>query len=162
MLVVKMFSVGKIRFVITTFVHIPCENKTLTICVFYTISFFLTIPFFPPTLQVYLARKEGSSHAHISWKFECGSVGLKLDSITIRTSSQTFQTGTVQWKLRSDTAHVELSGGKHLTRELIMKCVFNTLKSNCTYLRCSFQSFIPKSYSYYCRKKLIKTYITSF
>nr|KAF6310902.1 N-glycanase 1 [Myotis myotis] len=62
--------------------------------------------------MVYLARKEGSSHAHISWKFECGSVGLKLDSITIRTSSQTFQTGTIQWKLRSDTAQVELSGDK--------------------------------------------------
>ncbi|CAK6435699.1 unnamed protein product [Pipistrellus nathusii] len=64
--------------------------------------------------MVYLARKEGSSHAHISWKFDCGSVGLKLDSITVRTSSQTFQTGTIQWKLRSDTAQVELSGDKIL------------------------------------------------
>nr|KAF6335546.1 N-glycanase 1 [Pipistrellus kuhlii] len=64
--------------------------------------------------MVYLARKEGSSHAQISWKFECGSVGLKLDSITVRTSSQTFQTGTIQWKLRSDTAQVELSGDKIL------------------------------------------------
>lgn len=83
---------------------------------------------------MYLARKEGSTHAYISWKFECGSVGLKVDSISIRTSSQTFQTGTIQWKLQSDTAQVELSGGKHLTGELIMKYVFNTLKSNCTYL----------------------------
>ncbi|KAF6313197.1 N-glycanase 1 [Rhinolophus ferrumequinum] len=64
--------------------------------------------------MVYLARKEGSSYAYISWKFECGSVGLKIDSISIRTSSQTFQTGTIQWKLQSDTAQVELSGDKTL------------------------------------------------
>uniref|UniRef100_A0A8D1CTT7 Peptide-N(4)-(N-acetyl-beta-glucosaminyl)asparagine amidase n=2 Tax=Sus scrofa TaxID=9823 RepID=A0A8D1CTT7_PIG len=64
--------------------------------------------------MVYLARKEGSSYAYISWKFECGSVGLKVDSISIRTSSQTFETGTVQWKLRSDTAQVELTGDKTL------------------------------------------------
>uniref|UniRef100_A0A452V0C4 Peptide-N(4)-(N-acetyl-beta-glucosaminyl)asparagine amidase n=1 Tax=Ursus maritimus TaxID=29073 RepID=A0A452V0C4_URSMA len=64
--------------------------------------------------MVYLARREGSSYAYISWKFECGSVGLKIDSISIRTSSQTFQTGTIQWKLRSETAQVELSGDKTL------------------------------------------------
>nr|KAF6420872.1 N-glycanase 1 [Molossus molossus] len=64
--------------------------------------------------MVYLARKEGSSYASISWKFECGSVGLKLDSISIRTSSQTFQTGTVQWRLRSGVAQVELLGDKIL------------------------------------------------
>nr|XP_008982169.3 peptide-N(4)-(N-acetyl-beta-glucosaminyl)asparagine amidase isoform X2 [Callithrix jacchus] len=64
--------------------------------------------------MVYLARKEGSSFAYISWKFECGSVGLKVDSISIRTSSQTFQTGTIEWKLRSDTARVELTGDKNL------------------------------------------------
>ncbi|KAK2506068.1 hypothetical protein MC885_006467 [Smutsia gigantea] len=64
--------------------------------------------------MVYLTRKEGSSCAYISWKFECGSVGLKVDSISIKASSQTFQTGTVQWKLRSDTAQVELAGDKTL------------------------------------------------
>ncbi|XP_033068713.1 peptide-N(4)-(N-acetyl-beta-glucosaminyl)asparagine amidase isoform X3 [Trachypithecus francoisi] len=65
-------------------------------------------------LQVYLARKEGSSFAYISWKFECGSVGLQIDSISIRTTSQTFQTGTIEWKLRSDTARVELTGDNNL------------------------------------------------
>ncbi|XP_053455412.1 peptide-N(4)-(N-acetyl-beta-glucosaminyl)asparagine amidase isoform X2 [Nycticebus coucang] len=64
--------------------------------------------------MVYLARKEGSSFAYISWKFECGSVGLKVDSISIRTSSQTFHTGIIQWKLRSDTARVDLIGDKNL------------------------------------------------
>ncbi|EPY87247.1 peptide-N(4)-(N-acetyl-beta-glucosaminyl)asparagine amidase [Camelus ferus] len=62
--------------------------------------------------MVYLTRKEGSSYAYISWKFECGSVGLKVDDISIRTSSQTFETGTVQWKLRSDTVQVQLTGDK--------------------------------------------------
>nr|XP_031533620.1 peptide-N(4)-(N-acetyl-beta-glucosaminyl)asparagine amidase isoform X2 [Vicugna pacos] len=64
--------------------------------------------------EVYLTRKEGSSHAYISWKFECGSVGLKVGDISIRTSSQTFETGTVQWKLRSDTVQVWLTGDKTL------------------------------------------------
>ncbi|KAM9187881.1 peptide-N(4)-(N-acetyl-beta-glucosaminyl)asparagine amidase isoform 1-T1 [Dugong dugon] len=64
--------------------------------------------------MVYLARTEGSSSAYISWKFECGSVGLKVDSISIRTSSQTFQTGTVQWRLQSGATQVELMGDKKL------------------------------------------------
>uniref|UniRef100_A0A2K6EN19 Peptide-N(4)-(N-acetyl-beta-glucosaminyl)asparagine amidase n=1 Tax=Propithecus coquereli TaxID=379532 RepID=A0A2K6EN19_PROCO len=64
--------------------------------------------------MVYLARKEGSSFAYISWKFECGSAGLKVDSISIRTSSQTFHTGVVQWKLQSDAARVDLTGDKNL------------------------------------------------
>ncbi|XP_036926757.1 peptide-N(4)-(N-acetyl-beta-glucosaminyl)asparagine amidase isoform X3 [Sturnira hondurensis] len=64
--------------------------------------------------MVYLARKEGSSSACISWKCECGSVGLKVDSVSVRASSQTFETGAVQWKLRSGTVQVELSGDKIL------------------------------------------------
>ncbi|XP_004754401.1 peptide-N(4)-(N-acetyl-beta-glucosaminyl)asparagine amidase isoform X3 [Mustela putorius furo] len=64
--------------------------------------------------MVYLARREGSSYAYISWKLECGSVGLKVDSVSIRTNSQTFQTGTIQWKLRSEAVQVELSGDKTL------------------------------------------------
>ncbi|XP_072507259.1 peptide-N(4)-(N-acetyl-beta-glucosaminyl)asparagine amidase isoform X2 [Notamacropus eugenii] len=64
--------------------------------------------------MVYLARKEGSSSAYISWKFECGSVGLKVETISIRTSSQTFKNGKIQWKLRSDSTQVELPGDKSL------------------------------------------------
>nr|XP_021503744.1 peptide-N(4)-(N-acetyl-beta-glucosaminyl)asparagine amidase isoform X3 [Meriones unguiculatus] len=64
--------------------------------------------------MVYLARKEGSSFAYISWKIECGSAGLKIDTISIRTSSQTFETGSVSWRLRSDTAQVKLQGDKNL------------------------------------------------
>ncbi|XP_072781826.1 peptide-N(4)-(N-acetyl-beta-glucosaminyl)asparagine amidase isoform X2 [Taeniopygia guttata] len=64
--------------------------------------------------MVYLARKEGSSSASISWKFECKSVGLKIDNISVRTSSQTFQSGRIQWRLRSPTAEIALIGDKSL------------------------------------------------
>ncbi|KAF2983821.1 hypothetical protein EK904_005179, partial [Melospiza melodia maxima] len=64
--------------------------------------------------MVYLARKEGSSSASISWKFECKSVGLKIDNISVRTSSQTFHSGRIQWRLRSPTAEIALIGDKNL------------------------------------------------
>ncbi|KGL74389.1 Peptide-N(4)-(N-acetyl-beta-glucosaminyl)asparagine amidase, partial [Tinamus guttatus] len=64
--------------------------------------------------MVYLARKEGSSSASISWKFECKSVGLKIDNISIRTSSQTFQSGRIKWRAYSPTAEVALLGDKSL------------------------------------------------
>ncbi|KAK4826775.1 hypothetical protein QYF61_011402 [Mycteria americana] len=64
--------------------------------------------------MVYLARKEGSSSASISWKFECKSVGLKIDNISIRASSQTFQSGRVKWRLCSPTAEIALIGDKNL------------------------------------------------
>uniref|UniRef100_A0A452HT49 Peptide-N(4)-(N-acetyl-beta-glucosaminyl)asparagine amidase n=1 Tax=Gopherus agassizii TaxID=38772 RepID=A0A452HT49_9SAUR len=61
--------------------------------------------------MVYLARKEGSSSAYICWKFECGSVGLKIENISIRTNSQTFHSGRIRWRLRSNIAEVDLTGG---------------------------------------------------
>ncbi|KAJ6666463.1 hypothetical protein lerEdw1_020186 [Lerista edwardsae] len=61
---------------------------------------------------VYLARKEGSLSGYICWKFECGSVGLKIDNISVRTSSQTFQSGRVRWMLRSGSTVVNVNGGK--------------------------------------------------
>ncbi|KAJ7415446.1 Peptide-N(4)-(N-acetyl-beta-glucosaminyl)asparagine amidase [Willisornis vidua] len=60
--------------------------------------------------MVYLARKEGSSSASVSWKFECKSVGLKIDNISVRTSSQTFQSGRIRWRLCSPKAEVTLVG----------------------------------------------------
>ncbi|XP_050794362.1 peptide-N(4)-(N-acetyl-beta-glucosaminyl)asparagine amidase isoform X1 [Gopherus flavomarginatus] len=64
--------------------------------------------------MVYLARKEGSSSAYICWKFECGSVGLKIENISIRTNSQTFHSGRIRWRLRSNIAEVDLTGDKIL------------------------------------------------
>ncbi|XP_053266507.1 peptide-N(4)-(N-acetyl-beta-glucosaminyl)asparagine amidase isoform X3 [Podarcis raffonei] len=64
--------------------------------------------------MVYLARKEGSLSGYICWKFECGSVGLKIDSISVKTSSQTFQSGKVRWMLRSGNTVVDVNGDKSL------------------------------------------------
>ncbi|XP_038653255.1 peptide-N(4)-(N-acetyl-beta-glucosaminyl)asparagine amidase [Scyliorhinus canicula] len=60
--------------------------------------------------MVYIARAEGSSYAKVSWKFECGSVGLSIDNVSIRSSSQTFQTGNVRWHLNSNLVSVDLNG----------------------------------------------------
>ncbi|KAJ7322491.1 hypothetical protein JRQ81_018778 [Phrynocephalus forsythii] len=68
----------------------------------------------PDWEMVYLARKEGSLSANIAWKFECGSVGLKIEDISVRTSSQTFQSGRVRWRLRSGNTTVEIDGDKNL------------------------------------------------
>uniref|UniRef100_UPI00398F8418 peptide-N(4)-(N-acetyl-beta- glucosaminyl)asparagine amidase n=1 Tax=Pristiophorus japonicus TaxID=55135 RepID=UPI00398F8418 len=60
--------------------------------------------------MVYIARTEGSSSAKVSWKFECGSVGLRIADVSIRSSSQTFQTGEVRWHLTSNLVSVDLNG----------------------------------------------------
>uniref|UniRef100_A0A8U7M6M3 Peptide-N(4)-(N-acetyl-beta-glucosaminyl)asparagine amidase n=1 Tax=Corvus moneduloides TaxID=1196302 RepID=A0A8U7M6M3_CORMO len=83
--------------------------------------------------MVYLARKEGSSSAFISWKFECKSVGLKIDNVSVRTSSQTFQSGRIQWRLHSPTAEISLIGDKNLcsysdfsgATEVVLEAVLN-------------------------------------
>ncbi|XP_066848018.1 peptide-N(4)-(N-acetyl-beta-glucosaminyl)asparagine amidase isoform X2 [Anser cygnoides] len=64
--------------------------------------------------MVYLARKEGSSSASISWKFECKSAGLKIENVSIRTSSQTFQSGRIKWRVYSPTTEIALLGDKNL------------------------------------------------
>ncbi|XP_072009709.1 peptide-N(4)-(N-acetyl-beta-glucosaminyl)asparagine amidase [Engystomops pustulosus] len=64
--------------------------------------------------MVYLARTEGASSAKIGWKFECASVGLSIDSISVCSSSQTFQNGEVNWKLHSLETQVEVNADKTL------------------------------------------------
>ncbi|XP_062984204.1 peptide-N(4)-(N-acetyl-beta-glucosaminyl)asparagine amidase isoform X2 [Elgaria multicarinata webbii] len=64
--------------------------------------------------MVYLARKEGSLSGYISWKFECGSVGLKIENISVRTSSQTFQNGRIKWMLHSGDTVVDVNADKSL------------------------------------------------
>uniref|UniRef100_A0A8C3CCM9 Peptide-N(4)-(N-acetyl-beta-glucosaminyl)asparagine amidase n=1 Tax=Cairina moschata TaxID=8855 RepID=A0A8C3CCM9_CAIMO len=64
--------------------------------------------------MVYLARKEGSSSASISWKFECKSACLKIENVSIRTSSQTFQSGKIKWRVYSPTTEIALLGDKNL------------------------------------------------
>ncbi|CAH2282985.1 peptide-N(4)-(N-acetyl-beta-glucosaminyl)asparagine amidase isoform X1 [Pelobates cultripes] len=71
--------------------------------------------------MVYLARTEGSSSARIGWKFECASVGLRVENLSVRTSSQCFQSGKITWKLCSDTTEVEVNPDKdiHLYTEFL-------------------------------------------
>uniref|UniRef100_A0A8C5Q0I8 Peptide-N(4)-(N-acetyl-beta-glucosaminyl)asparagine amidase n=1 Tax=Leptobrachium leishanense TaxID=445787 RepID=A0A8C5Q0I8_9ANUR len=64
--------------------------------------------------MVYLARTEGSTSARIGWKFECASVGLQVETLSIRTSSQCFQNGNIAWKLFSDTVEMEINPDKVL------------------------------------------------
>ncbi|XP_032091416.1 peptide-N(4)-(N-acetyl-beta-glucosaminyl)asparagine amidase [Thamnophis elegans] len=64
--------------------------------------------------MVYLARKEGFSSGYICWKVECGSVGLKIDNISVRTTNQTFESGRVKWTLHSGSITVDVNGDKRL------------------------------------------------
>ncbi|XP_044150427.1 peptide-N(4)-(N-acetyl-beta-glucosaminyl)asparagine amidase [Bufo gargarizans] len=64
--------------------------------------------------MVYLARTEGTSSANIGWKFECASVGLSIESISVRTGSQTFNNGEINWKLRSLETQVDVNSDKNL------------------------------------------------
>uniref|UniRef100_A0ACB8FUR9 Peptide-N(4)-(N-acetyl-beta-glucosaminyl)asparagine amidase n=3 Tax=Sphaerodactylus townsendi TaxID=933632 RepID=A0ACB8FUR9_9SAUR len=64
--------------------------------------------------MVYLARREGSLSGYISWKFESGSFGLKIENVSVRTSSQTFQSGKVQWTLCSGNIEADVNADKNL------------------------------------------------
>ncbi|XP_053570212.1 peptide-N(4)-(N-acetyl-beta-glucosaminyl)asparagine amidase [Bombina bombina] len=64
--------------------------------------------------MVYLARSEDSSSASISWKFECASVGLRVESISVCTTSQSFHSGRIKWKLCSTESEVEINPDKTL------------------------------------------------
>ncbi|XP_066441524.1 peptide-N(4)-(N-acetyl-beta-glucosaminyl)asparagine amidase [Eleutherodactylus coqui] len=64
--------------------------------------------------MVYLARTEGTSSAKIGWKFDCSAVGLSIESIHVRSSSQTFHSGKINWKLRSPETQVEVISDKNL------------------------------------------------
>ncbi|XP_015259936.1 PREDICTED: peptide-N(4)-(N-acetyl-beta-glucosaminyl)asparagine amidase [Cyprinodon variegatus] len=59
--------------------------------------------------MVYIARTEGSSVGRISWKFDFAPAGLKVDSVSIMASSQTFHSGRVCWSLRSGPVTTEFS-----------------------------------------------------
>lgn len=84
-------------------------------------------------LQVYLARTEGSSMGRISWKLDFAPAGLKIKSVSIMASSQTFQSGTVCWHSQADQVMAEFTGG------IIMKCITRLNISTVTCLSiCSF------------------------
>ncbi|XP_047460194.1 peptide-N(4)-(N-acetyl-beta-glucosaminyl)asparagine amidase-like isoform X2 [Mugil cephalus] len=60
--------------------------------------------------MVYIARTEGSSSGKISWKFDFASAGMKIKSVSVMASSQTFQSGKVCWRLQSGQITTEFPG----------------------------------------------------
>uniref|UniRef100_A0A665UVZ1 Peptide-N(4)-(N-acetyl-beta-glucosaminyl)asparagine amidase n=1 Tax=Echeneis naucrates TaxID=173247 RepID=A0A665UVZ1_ECHNA len=60
--------------------------------------------------MVYIARTEGSPIGQISWKFDLASVGLKIKSISVKASSETFHSGKVCWHLQSGQGTTEFFG----------------------------------------------------
>ncbi|XP_066530693.1 peptide-N(4)-(N-acetyl-beta-glucosaminyl)asparagine amidase isoform X2 [Hoplias malabaricus] len=78
---------------------------------------------------VYLARTEGSSSGTVSWKVMCAPVGMKIKAVSVRAVTQTFNSGSVQWRVRSDQTTVKFPGDgemhslKHLSgsSELVLE-----------------------------------------
>ncbi|XP_063778307.1 peptide-N(4)-(N-acetyl-beta-glucosaminyl)asparagine amidase [Pseudophryne corroboree] len=64
--------------------------------------------------MVYLARREETPSARIGWKFECSSVGMRVENISIRTTSETYHSGKIKWKLYSLETQVEVNADKNL------------------------------------------------
>ncbi|KAK2830024.1 hypothetical protein Q5P01_017955 [Channa striata] len=60
--------------------------------------------------MVYIARTEGSSMGTISWKFDVAPAGMKIKSVSLKASSQTFHTGKVSWHLKSAHITTDFSG----------------------------------------------------
>ncbi|KAM6899468.1 peptide-N(4)-(N-acetyl-beta-glucosaminyl)asparagine amidase [Xenentodon cancila] len=60
--------------------------------------------------MVYIARTEGSSVGRLSWKFDFAPAGMKIKSVSIMTSSQTFHSGKVCWHVQGGQIREEFSG----------------------------------------------------
>lgn len=60
--------------------------------------------------MVYIARTEGASMGRISWKFDFAPVGMKIKSVSIMASSQTFHSGKMCWHMQAGQITTEFSG----------------------------------------------------
>ncbi|KAE8282359.1 Peptide-N(4)-(N-acetyl-beta-glucosaminyl)asparagine amidase [Larimichthys crocea] len=60
--------------------------------------------------MVYIARTEGSSKGKISWKFDFAPAGLKIKSVSVMASSQTFHSGKVCWHSQAGQITTEFPG----------------------------------------------------
>ncbi|XP_056438336.1 LOW QUALITY PROTEIN: peptide-N(4)-(N-acetyl-beta-glucosaminyl)asparagine amidase [Gadus chalcogrammus] len=61
-------------------------------------------------IKVYIARTEGSPCGTLSWRFDCADAGVKMKAVSVTTHSQTFNSGTVVWRVRSGQAISEFLG----------------------------------------------------
>lgn len=73
--------------------------------------------------MVYIARTEGSSMGRISWKFDFAPAGMKIKSVSVMASSQTFHSGKVCWQLQAGQITTEFSGdGKMQSFQSLSGC----------------------------------------
>ncbi|XP_078620102.1 peptide-N(4)-(N-acetyl-beta-glucosaminyl)asparagine amidase-like isoform X2 [Branchiostoma floridae x Branchiostoma japonicum] len=64
----------------------------------------------------YLARTEGATTGSVSWKFDLEGSGLCVQEIKVVTRSQTFENGSVSWRLCSGDKCVLLTGDAEGTK----------------------------------------------
>ncbi|XP_066571832.1 peptide-N(4)-(N-acetyl-beta-glucosaminyl)asparagine amidase isoform X2 [Amia ocellicauda] len=64
--------------------------------------------------MVYIACIEGSSSGRITWKFDCSLAGLKMKTVSVKASSETFHSGKVTWRIHSNEETTEFLGDNTL------------------------------------------------
>ncbi|CAH1249561.1 NGLY1 [Branchiostoma lanceolatum] len=64
----------------------------------------------------YLARTEGVTTGSVSWKFDLSGSGLCVQEIKVVTRSQTFENGSISWRLCSGDKCVLLNGDAEGTK----------------------------------------------
>ncbi|CAH1249563.1 NGLY1 [Branchiostoma lanceolatum] len=64
----------------------------------------------------YLARTEGANTGSVSWKFDLSGSGLCVQEIKVVTRSQTFENGSISWRLCSGDKCVLLNGDAEGTK----------------------------------------------
>ncbi|CAL1584229.1 unnamed protein product [Knipowitschia caucasica] len=60
--------------------------------------------------MVYLARTEGSSTGKVSWRFDFFPVGMQIETVSVMAKSETFESGSVCWKVQSGQTTTQFSG----------------------------------------------------
>lgn len=60
--------------------------------------------------MAYLCRTEGSCRGRVSWRVDLSVVGLKVRSVTVTAHTQTFESGSVLWRIQSGPITEEFTG----------------------------------------------------
>lgn len=60
--------------------------------------------------MVYLCRTVGSSRGRVSWRVDLSVVGMKARSVTVTAHTQTFESGSVLWRIQSGPITEEFTG----------------------------------------------------
>lgn len=60
--------------------------------------------------MAYLCRTEGSCRGRVSWRVDLSVVGMKVRSVTVTAHTQTFESGSVLWRIQSGPINEEFTG----------------------------------------------------